>query len=252
MMTILNRTTNRSMSELYRWCAGSLTIIVLCVYSTPTLAQEEVRYSWFEISYIGQDVDRMGTQSDILLQQTVDIHATDGDGIQVRGSVGTWNNFYIFVDFASSDIDIIGLVTNPGGEFPATDEFDFTTIRGGLGYRYPINYKMDIYGEFSYDSLDLDFGSLAGEDFDNNDQDIGGSLGIRAMFGDNLELRAYSRYSNVGNVYLNNPVGALDADTLFGVGFGFTLIRGLSITGDYESGEFSSWNLGFRIDLDED
>ena len=87
---------------------------------------------------------------------------------------------------------------------------------------------------------------------DSGNQDIGGSLGIRAMFGDNLELRAYSRYSNVGNVYLNNPVGALDADTLFGVGFGFTLIRGLSITGDYESGEFSSWNLGFRIDLDED
>jgi glycosyltransferase involved in cell wall biosynthesis len=25
-----------------------------------------------------------------------------------------------------------------------------------------------------------------------------------------------------------------------------------SIVGDYESGEFSSWSLGFRLDLDED
>jgi hypothetical protein len=44
----------------------------------------------------------------------------------------------------------------------------------------------------------------------------------------------------------------MDADTLFGVGFGYELIRGLSITGDYESGEFSSWNIGFRLDLDEE
>jgi hypothetical protein len=111
---------------------------------------------------------------------------------------------------------------------------------------------MDLYGELSYDSLDLDFGSLVGEDFDTDGQDIGGALGIRAMFGNNLELRAYGRYTNVGDVDLNNPAGALDADTLFGVGFGYTLIRGLSITGDYESGEFSNWNLGFRLDLDED
>jgi hypothetical protein len=132
------------------------------------------------------------------------------------------------------------------------DEFDYTQIRGGIGLKFPLTYKMDIYGELSYDSLDLDFGSLVGEDFDTDGQDIGGALGIRAMFGDNLELRAYGRYTNVGDVDLNNPEGTMDADTLFGFGFGYTLIRGLSITGDFESGEFSSWNIGFRLDLDED
>lgn len=250
-MTILNRTTSRSKSGLCRWCAVSLIIMVVCIYSTPTLAQEEIRYSWFEISYIGQDVGRTGTQSDIVLQQTVDVNASDGDGIQFRGSVGTWNNFYVFFDFASSDIDISGVVTNPGGTFPATDEFDFTTIRGGLGYRYPINYRMDIYGELSYDSLDLDFGSFAGENFDNDDQDMGASLGIRGMFGDDLELRAYARFNNVGDVDLSIPASSFESDTLIGVGFGYTLIRGLSITGDYQSGELSSFNLGFRLDLDE-
>jgi hypothetical protein len=30
------------------------------------------------------------------------------------------------------------------------------------------------------------------------------------------------------------------------------VIRGLSIVGDYESGEISSWSVGFRLDLDED
>ena len=57
--------------------------------------------------------------------------------------------------------------------------------------------------------------------------------------------------SNVGDVDLNSPAGSFDADTLFGAGFGYELVRGLSITGDYESGEFTNWSIGFRLDLDE-
>jgi hypothetical protein len=143
-------------------------------------------------------------------------------------------------------------VISSGLMVSGNDEFDYTSIRGGIGVRFPLSYTMDIYGELSYDSLDLDFGSLVGEDFDTDSQDIGGALGIRAMLGNNLELRAWGRYTNVGDVDLNLAAGSLDADTLFGVGFGYTLIHGLSITGDYESGEFSNWNLGFRLDLNED
>ena len=110
--------------------------------------------------------------------------------------------------------------------------------------------KTDIYGLVTYDSTDLDFGSFAGEDFDASDKDVGGTLGVRSLFGDKVELRAHGRYSGVGDVDLNTRL--LDADTLFGVGFGYQLIRGLSITGDFESGELSSWNIGFRLDLDED
>ena len=73
---------------------------------------------------------------------------------------------------------------------------------------------------------------------------------VAALFGDKIELRASVRYTGVGDVDLST--GLFDADTLFGVGFGYELIRGLSITGDFESGEFSSWNIGFRLDLDED
>ena len=98
--------------------------------------------------------------------------------------------------------------------------------------------------------MDFDFGSFAGERFDTGDKDLGAALGIRSMFGDKVELRASVRYSGVGNVDLTT--GIVDADTLFGVGFGYELIKGLSVTGDFESGEFSSWNIGFRLDLDED
>jgi hypothetical protein len=225
--------------------AGALLFAAL---STPAMAQE-VRYSWMDISYMAQDVDRQGTQVPIA-GQTVDVDASDGDGVRFRASFGTWHNLYMFLDYGSTDIDVAAVVTNNQGVFPAEDEIDYTAIRGGLGLRIPLRFDTDLYGEVTYDSLDFDFGSFAGENFDMDAQDVGGAIGIRKMFGDNLQLRLYGRYSSVGDADLNTQ--EFDADTLVGAGFGFTLIRGLSIVGDYESGEFSNWSIGFRLDLDED
>jgi len=223
--------------------------LLLMVVSSAAIAQD-IRYSWFEISYSGQDVDRDGTFADLVIGQTVDISAQDGNGIKFRGSLGTWNNLFAFVDFNSTDIDVDARVSNAQGDFSASDEFDFTTIRGGVGLRYSVNPKTDVYGALSLDSTDFDFGSFAGEDFDTDDKDLGAIAGIRYLIRDKIELRASVRYSGVGDVDLNT--GEFDTDTLFAVGFGYELLRGLSITGDYESGEFSNWNFGFRLDLDED
>ncbi len=222
----------------------------LLLMAAPSAAMaQDVRYSWFEISFLERDVGKNGVITDSLIGQTVDISAKDGNGIKFRGSVGTWHNWFAFVDFSSSDITVNALVSNSQGSFPAQDEFDFTTVSGGVGVRWPLTLQTDIYAVVSYDSTDLDFGSLAGENFDAGDKDVGARIGIRSMFTDKVELRARVRYSGVGNVDLNT--GVMDADTLFGVGFGYEMIRGLSITGDFESGEFSSWTIGFRLDLDE-
>jgi hypothetical protein len=225
---------------------AALLLITAC---SPALAQD-VRYSWFEMSFVGQDVDRDGSLTDIVLGQTVDVSASDGDGIKFRGSVGTWKNLFAFLDYSSSDIDVDALVSNALGQFPAEDEFDFTTVRAGVGLKWSLTTTTDIFGALSFDSTDFDFGSFAGENFDTDDQGVGVTLGIRSMFRDKIELRAHVRHTGVGDVDLSS--GVFDSDTLFGLGFGFELIRGLSITGDYESGEFSNWNIGFRLDLDED
>ena len=230
--------------------ARIIAALVLITASSPALAQD-VRYSWFEMSFVGgQDIDRDGSFTDIVLGQTVDVSALDGDGIKFRGSVGTWKNLFAFMDYSSSDIDIAALVSNAQGQFPAEDEFDFTTVRAGFGIKWSLTHKTDIFGALSFDSTDFDFGSFAGENFDTDDQSMGFTLGIRSIFRDKIELRAHARQTGVGDVDLSTAT--FDSDTLFGLGFGFELVRGLSITGDYESGEFSSWNIGFRLDLDED
>ena len=155
------------------------------------------------------------------------------------------------VDYGSTDIDLTGRVTNTitGFEQEFEDEFDYTTIRGGIGVKFSILYATDIYGELTYDSLDFDFGSFAGEDFDMDRQEPGGTLGVRTIFGKSFEARLHARYSALGDADLTT--GFFDSDILYGAGFAWELVRGLSIVGDYEAGEFSNWSVGFRLDLDE-
>jgi hypothetical protein len=222
---------------------------LLFVASSSAAMAQDVRYSWFEIAYVQQEVGRNGTVTDGLLGQTVDISAKDGSGIKFRGSIGTWHNLFALVDYNSSDIRVDAAVSNSQGQVLTGDEFDFTAVRSGVGLKWSLTPKTDLYGAVTYDSLDLDFGSFAGENFDVNNKGIGATVGVRSMFGEKVELRANVRYSEIGDVDLTT--GVWDADTLFGVGFGYELIRGLSITGDFEDGQFNSWNIGFRLDLDE-
>lgn len=229
--------------------SAKVLAVLLLLAGWSTAFGQEVRYSWLDISFVQQDVDRNGSLADITIGQAVDISTKDGDGTKFRGSVGTWKDLFAFVDYSSTDIDVGAIVSNAQGQFPAEDEFDFTTVRIGVGLKWSLTPKTDVYGALSYDSTDFDFGSFAGEDFDTDDQDVGATLGIRSMISDEIELRAHARYTGVGDVVLST--GVLESDTLFGAGFGYELVRGLSIIGDYEAGEFSSWNIGFRLDLDE-
>ena len=243
------------MTRGLRALAFAATILCSASFITEANAQE-VRYSWVDLGFTDQDVSRSGMAVDPVGNQSYDFNASDGTGVRFRGSVGTWNNFYGVVEFVSSDPDVQGVVTNnvTGFQSAVEDEFDLTTIRGGIGFRFQASVRTDIFVEVTYDSIDYDFGnpvpSAPEFDFDIDEQDIGASLGVRSMLNDRFEVRAYGRYSNIGDVDLTNRT--FDSDTLFGAGFGYTIVRGLSITGDYESGEIDTWSIGFRLDLDED
>ncbi len=239
---------DRSANPIFLIFTGLLLTAV-----TTTAVAQDVRYSWLEISYMLQDISASGSQpapDAADPSQIVEVNAQDGDGIVFRGSVGTWKNLYLFVDYASTDIDVEAVVINNQGQFPAEDEFDFTAVRGGLGFKLSVGFSTDIYAEVSYDSVDLDFGSFAGENFDTDNQDIGGAIGIRAMLTDNFELRARSRFTNSAEVDLST--GVFDSGVLFGAGLGWQIIRGLSIVADYETGDFNYLSIGFRLDMDED
>lgn len=213
-----------------------------------TLAQE-LPYAWFDIAFIGQDVSRSGTQSSPDLTQTVDLEAEDGNGIRFRASLGLWNHFFAFGEFSSADVDDRAVVRNVQGDFPASDEFDLTRFRAGVGYSIPLNYTNYLDVGVSYDSVDFDFGSFAGENFDADDKGVGAQLAYRSLLAQRFELGAHVRYTSVGDVDLST--GEFDADLLYGVNFAWTPLRAFSVIADYETGEIDTWAVGFRLGLDE-
>ncbi len=216
-----------------------------------TASAQELRYSWMDLSFMAQDVGGItGTQDTPVAGQFVDIDAQDGDGVRFRGSYALGNKFYFFGEYGSSDVDVDAVVTNQQVVVEASDEFDLTSIRGGLGFRWSVGFSTDITFEVTYDSIDYDFGSFAGESFDADAKDVGGAIGIRHMLSDNWEIRAHGRYANAAELDLNTL--EFDSGALYGAGFSWQLVRGLAIVGDYETGEVDTWSLGFRLDMDED
>jgi hypothetical protein len=217
-----------------------------------TASAQELRYSWLDLSYMGQDVDGIaGTQETPVADQFVDVEANDGDGVRFRGSYALGERFYLFGEYGSTDIDVDAVVSNPNIDpINTSDEFDLTSIRGGLGLRWGVGFNTDIIFEVSYDSIDYDFGSFAGESFDVDSKDAGGAIGIRHLFGDDFEVRAHGRYAGAAVVDLN----ALEFETgmMYGAGFSWQIVRGFAIVGDYETGDVDSWSVGFRLDMDED
>ena len=226
-------------------------VVLLSLGLAGTASAQEVRYSWLDLSFMGQDVGGLdGTLQTPVPDQFVDVNAKDGDGVRFRGSYAIGKSFYFFGDYGSTDIDVDALVTNDQGSFAASDEFDLTTIRGGFGYHYGIGFSTDIYAEISYDSVDYDFGSFAGESFDTHAKDAGVALGIRHMLNDDWEVRANGRYSSQAAVDLITK--EFESGAFFGVGFSWEIVRGLALIGDYETGDVDSWAIGFRVDMDED
>jgi hypothetical protein len=244
MTTIGIYASNCSRSRL---APHALIVLGALLLSCAAYAQEP-RYSYFEIGVINQDQSLTGTQVPIP-GQVVDIATTDGSGVQFLGSLEIWNGVYAFAEYGSADPDVGAIITNAQGQFTATDEYDLTTIRGGVGYGFPLSYNTHVFAEVSWDSLDYDFGSFAGEDFDTGDTGLGAALGVRTILWDDFELRASGRYTSAGTANLTTL--ELDDDTLFAVGASYMFIRGLSLTADYETGEIDTWSIGFRLDLDE-
>jgi hypothetical protein len=83
MMATFKQTQSGQNARLTTRIACVTAALLLGIFSTSAQAQEEVRYSWFEISYVAQDVGRSGTQislADPLEPQLVEINGTDGSG----------------------------------------------------------------------------------------------------------------------------------------------------------------------------
>jgi hypothetical protein len=177
--------------------------------------------------------------------QTVTVTTEDGDGISVGGSVAIGERFYFVGSYQSAIIDVTGEVVNLLGVTPVDDNFDFVVTGLGFGYVKELRPTLDLNAELTYDAVDYDFGSFAGEDFDTNDGGAGAKIGLRWNPVEPLEVSGFVRWSPVGKP--DFTAQTLDSDTLIGVGVSWYFIEDLGVGVNYETGAVDTLTVSMRF-----
>ena len=204
----------------------------------------ELSYTYVDFRVLWSSVDGAATQFPTPSQR-IEAETGDGDGISVAGSLALPGRFYLVGAFGSSIVDVENRITSPFAELVVDDEFDLITSRFGLGYQRELAPRFDLTFEITYETGELDFGSLAGESFDTETSGTGARLGFRWNPRDPFELWASAGTSPTAELRLDEQ--ELDSGTVLNAGFRWYFFRDLGVGLDYQSGDLSSVTLSMRF-----
>ncbi len=204
----------------------------------------ELSYTYVDFRVLATSVDAEGIQSPTP-GQTVTVKTHDGDGISVAGSLALPGSFYLVGAFNSSIIDMDAHIMSPLAEISIADEFDLITSRFGAGYQRELAPNFDLTFELSYDTGELDFGSLAGEDFDTDTSGVGARLGFRWNPREPIEVFASAGPSPYGEIDLTER--RFSSATIVNAGLRWYFFPDLGVGVDYQSGDISTVTLSMRF-----
>lgn len=209
-----------------------------------TAAAADLSYTFIDFRVIGSSFDAAGEQRPIL-EQSVLTEADGGSGISVAGSVALPAGLYLTGLYDSSVVDVATTVTSPLAVARIEDQFDLTDSRFGLGYRHALGAKVDIVAELTYDTAELDFGSLAGENFDTKGSGAALRAGFRFAPTESFEIYATGGRSPVGRVHLDER--RFEAGGVVNAGMRWYFLQDLGVGLDYQSGDLSALTLSMRF-----
>jgi hypothetical protein len=228
--------------QLNTFVLGAAAVIATAL---PAAARaSDLSYTFLDFQALDSDLDASGTQLPVP-QQVVGITTSGGDGIAVAGSVALPGRFYAAGNFRTSIIDITGVVESPLTRVTISDSFDLVSSTIGVGYQRELADNFDVLAELSYESVDYDFGSVAGENFDASDSGLGAKVGFRWNPVPAFELFASGRVTPVGKINLTSR--SLDSDTSFSTGVRWYFFNDLGVGVDYESGEVETITFSLRF-----
>ena len=218
--------------------------LVLALLVGNPAAASDLTYTFIDFQAISNGLDATGTQSPVAAQ-TVDIETDEGDGIAIAGSVAMGEHFFFDGAFLTSIVDVSGTITNPSVSTMVNDNFDLISSRIGFGYQREMRPNFDLYASVSYDSLEFDFGSFAGENFDMSDDGLGVRVGFRYNPKTELEVYGHAHFSSIGQG--NLTPGTFDSDARLRVGLIWYFFEDLGMGFDYEAGEIDTFAISMRF-----
>lgn len=205
----------------------------------------ELSYTYLDFeSFDASAGDLRGNQQPVP-DQNVFVQSHSGDGIGIAGSLGLGDRFYLNGQFTSSIVDVTGTITSPLTEVMLDDTYDLTGSRFSFGYLQAIGDNLDLLFDVSYDTRQLDFGSLGGENFDMEDTGYGAGVGIRWNPTTNVELFGFARTSTIGEAVLDRL--EFQSDSSFQAGARFYFFDDMAIGLDYESAQTDTISLSLRF-----
>jgi hypothetical protein len=171
-----------------------------------------ISYSYIQASYQEVDIDLGGNLD------------ADGDGFAVGGSVAINDDWFVFADYASAELESV---------------IDFDVLEVGAGYHAPISTKTDWYATLAYASAEVSAGGLGSAD----DRGYGVSAGVRSMISPSLELYGSIGYTDLGD----------GADgTAFGAGLWYTVSGNIALgIGASFDDDVTTYGAGVRLFFDK-
>ena len=221
-----------------------LTLGALTLACGAAASASELSYTYVDFRVLSTSVDATGMQS-TTPGQDVTAEAGDGDGISVAGALALPGSFYLVGAFNSSIIDVGARIESPLAAVDIDDEFDLITTRFGVGYLRELAPNFDLTLEVTYDTGELDFGSLAGENFDVDTSGVGARLGFRWNPREPFELFLGAGPVPYGKVNLDER--KFDSATVLNAGLRWYFFPDLGVGLDYQSGDVSTVTLSMRF-----
>jgi hypothetical protein len=208
----------------------------------------DLSYTFVDFGSLNVDTSVEGTQVPTP-GQTVRVEASDGEGLIVGGSLAVGRRFYAGGSFGSAVVDVTGSVTSPLATAAVGGNFDLVQTRAMFGYIQPIGANLDVLFEVSYDGLEYDFGSFAGEQFDMDDNGAGFGIGLRWNPNPSFELFGGVRSSAVGEANLSTRT--FDSGSEVNAGMRWYFFEDLGLGFDVRSADYDSITISMRFGFGE-
>jgi hypothetical protein len=225
-------------------CAAALGAGVPAAHA----AAADFGYTYVDFGAVGTRGGLRGTRSSTPTQ-TVSIDTDNGEGLTVAGSLEVGERFYLRGSYDSAVIDVSAVVRSPLAIVSTGGNFDRTASRAAFGYHRAVGDKLNVFAEVTWDSVNYDFGSFAGENFDTKDSGAGVGVGLRFRATESLELYAGIHGSPVGEVDLSRST--LSSGSEISAGLRYYFFEDLGFGFDLRSGDVDSLTLAMRFGFGE-
>ena len=161
-------------------------LICAAVLALPLVASaEELSYRYVDVAHFPEaEIDADGFD-------------VDGDGLQLRGSLPVYQNYFALAEFQDLDLD---------------NGVDATRLMVGAGGHWPIGNNLDLIARLGVAKYEVEFGR-----FDDDDTGVFAGVRLRTLIAPKIELEG-------GVEHVAVDVASIDSDTyLIGEGrYNFT------------------------------